>query len=84
MTSLTKCGSIQLMKVNRHYIVSLIIIMLTAISFDISSPKLADSTSETKIQISLEEKETQQILDEKLIAFVPEPYSKETKSFIAV
>ena len=58
--------------------------MLTAISFDISSPKLADSTSETKIQISLEEKETQQILDEKLIAFVPEPYSKETKSFIAV
>ncbi len=69
------------MKVNRHYIVSLIIIMLTAISFDISSPKLADSTSETKIQISLEEKETQQILDEKLIAFVPETYSKETKPF---
>ena len=69
------------MKLDRSYIVFLIIVMLTAISFDMSSPKVADSTSETKIQISVEEKEVQQILDEKLIAYIPEHYSKETKPF---
>ena len=69
------------MKLDRSYIVFLIIVMLTAFSFDMSSPKVVDSTSETKIQISVEEKEVQQILDEKLIAYTPEHYSKETKPF---
>ena len=55
--------------------------MLTAISFDISSPKLMDSASETKIEISLEEKKSEKILDENLITNVSELYLKNTKAF---
>ena len=55
--------------------------MLTAISFDITSPKLMDSASETKIEISLEEKKSEKILDENLITNVSELYLKNTKAF---
>jgi hypothetical protein len=41
--------------------------MLTAMSFDISSPKLMDNTSETNIEVSLEEKKSEKKSDEKLI-----------------
>jgi len=51
-------------------------------SFNISSPMLTDNALETKVQISLEEEnKSKNTLDEKLIAYVPEPYSKETKPF---
>jgi phage terminase large subunit-like protein len=69
------------MKLNRYTILSLIVVMLTSISFNMSSSNAIDSTSETKIQITLEEKESKQTLDEKLIASVPEPSPKETKPF---
>ncbi|HEY9189268.1 MAG TPA: hypothetical protein VIM88_00200 [Sulfurovum sp.] len=54
--------------------------MLTAFSFN-TSFAVQDDPSETKIQISLEEKESQQTWDEKLVAYVPEPCPKETKPF---
>ena len=66
-----------LMKLNRLYILSLIFVMLTAMSFDISSPKLMDSTLKTQVEISLEEK----ISDEKLIANVSDLFLKDTKLF---
>lgn len=69
------------MKFNKYYILSLIFVMLTVMSFDISSPKLVDNTSETKIEISLEEKKSEKISDENLIANVSELDLKNTKSF---
>lgn len=56
--------------------------MLTAISFDIFSSKLIDSTSETKIEISLEEKKSEKISDENLITNISELYFNNTKVFI--
>lgn len=53
--------------------------MLTVMSFDISSPKLMDNTSETKIEVSLEEKKSEKISDEKLIANLSVLYLNETK-----
>jgi endonuclease III-like uncharacterized protein len=55
--------------------------MLMAMSFDISSPKLMDSTSETKVEISLEEKKSEKISDENLIANASELDLKNTKAF---
>ena len=69
------------MKLSKYYIVSLIVVMLTAMSFDISSPKLMDSTSETKVEISLEEKKLEKISDEKLIANTSEFDLKNSKAF---
>ena len=63
------------MKLNRIYILSLIFVALTAISFDMSSPKLMDSTSNTHVEISLEEKTP----DEKLIANVSDLFLNDTK-----
>lgn len=53
--------------------------MLTVMSFDISSPKLMDNASETNIEVSLEEKKSEKISDEKLIASVSVLYLKEKK-----
>lgn len=55
--------------------------MLTAVSFDISSPKLMDSTSKTQVEISLEEEKSEKISDEKLIANVSDLFLKDTKLF---
>ena len=52
--------------------------MLTAMSFDISSPKLMDSTSNTHVEISLEEEKTS---DENLIADVSDLFVKNVKLF---
>ncbi len=68
------------MKLPRYYILSIIIVMLTTMSFDISSTKLMDNTLETKIEVSLEEeKESKQTSDENLIANTPEFDLKEIK-----
>ena len=69
------------MKLKKHYILSLIVVMLTAMSFDISSPKLMDNASETKVEISLEEKKSEKIPDEKLIANTSELDLKYSKAF---
>jgi hypothetical protein len=74
-----KYDNIDAMKLNRYYILSLIFVMLTVVSFDISSPKLMDNTSETNIEVSLEEKKSEKKSDEKLIANVSGLYLKETK-----
>ena len=68
------------MKLHRYYILSIIVVILTAISFDTSLPML-DNTTETKIEVSLEEKESKKTSDEKLIAYVLESYPKEIKLF---
>lgn len=70
------------MKLHRYYILSLIVVVLTVMSFDISSPKLIDNTPETKIEVSLEEKKSEAKSDEKLMVNVSELYLKETKAFI--
>lgn len=76
-----KFDNLCLMKLNRSYILSLIFVILTAMSFDISSPKLMDSTSETHVEISLEEKKSEKISDEKLTANVSDLFLKDTKLF---
>jgi hypothetical protein len=68
------------MKLNRYYILSLIVVMLTVMSFDISSPKLMDNTSETNIEVSLEEKKSEKKSDEKLITYISGLYLKEIKA----
>jgi hypothetical protein len=55
--------------------------MLTAMSFDISSPKLMDSNSKTQVEISLEEEKSEKISDEELIANVSDLFLKDTKLF---
>jgi hypothetical protein len=55
--------------------------MLTAMSFDISSPKLMDSTSETQVEISFEEKKSEKISDEKLITNVSDLYLKDSRFY---
>ena len=69
------------MKLQKYYILSLVVVMLTAMSFDISSLKMMDNTSETKIEVSLEEKKSEAKSDENLIVNVSELYLKETKAF---
>ena len=69
------------MKLNSFYILSLIFVMLTAMSFDISSPKLMDSNSKTQVEISLEEEKSEKISDEELIANVSDLFLKDTKLF---
>jgi hypothetical protein len=69
------------MKSHRYYILSLIVVVLAAISFDIDSSKLMDNTLETKIEASLEEKKSEAKSDENLIVNVSELYLKETKAF---
>lgn len=49
-------------------------------SFDISLPKLMDNTSETKIEVSLEEKESKKTSDENLIVYIPELDLKDIKA----
>lgn len=68
------------MKLNKYYLLSLIVVMLTVMSFDISSPKLMDNTSETNIEVSLEEKKSEKKLDEKLITYISGLYLKEIKA----
>ncbi len=55
------------MKLQKLYIVSLIIVMLGAISFDVSSVKSTDTTVETKIEVSLEEKKAETTFDKNFI-----------------
>jgi len=63
------------MKSKNFYILSLIFVILTAMSFDISSPEFMDSTSKTQVEISLEEEKS----DEKFIANVLDLFLKDMK-----
>jgi len=76
-----KLDNLHLMKLNNLYILSLIIVMLTAMSYDISSPKLMDSTSNTHVEISLEEEKTS---DENLIADISDLFLKDAKLFTGI
>ncbi|MDD3591236.1 MAG: hypothetical protein PHO65_01155 [Sulfurovum sp.] len=58
MTYFIRYGSILPMKVSRYYLVSILVIMLSLISFDISSPQSVDLVSETQVEIFPEEKES--------------------------
>lgn len=55
------------MKLKKLYIVSILIVMLSAISFDVSSFKFSDTTAETKIEVSLEEKKAEKLSDKLFI-----------------
>ena len=57
----------QTMKLHKYYIFSIIIVMLTSMSFDMAIPMHLDTYSETNIEISLEEKDSKTKLDEKFI-----------------
>ena len=58
------------MKLHRYYVLSIIIVILTAISFDTSLPKFMDNALETKIEVSLEEKTSDEKLNSSVSAFV--------------
>jgi hypothetical protein len=55
------------MKLQKLYIVSIIVVMLSAISFDVSSLKFSDTTVETKIEVSVEEKKSETTFDKNFI-----------------
>jgi hypothetical protein len=55
--------------------------MLNVISFDLSSLKFIDNTLETKVEVSLEEKEAEKKSDENLITAISALYLKETEVF---
>ena len=57
----------QSMKLHKYYILSIIIVMLTSMSFEVPTPVFMDNHSETNIELSLEEKGSKIKLDEKLI-----------------
>jgi hypothetical protein len=69
------------MKLHRFYILSIIVVMLNVVSFDLSAPQFIDNTAETKIEVSLEEKEAEKKSDENLIATISALYLKETEVF---
>lgn len=72
------------MKLHRYSILSIVAVMLTAMSFSISSPTLMDNTLETKVEVLLEEeKKTETKLDENLITGISELHIKEAKVFTA-
>jgi hypothetical protein len=55
--------------------------MLSVMSFDVASPKFIDNTSETKVEVSLEEKKSEKKSDENLIANISALFQNETKVF---
>lgn len=81
LTSYENFAIILAMKRNSLYILSLLLIMLTIISFYSISPKLVDSNSETQVEILFEEKTSDQVMDEKSIITVSNLFMKNTKLF---
>ncbi|UFH58063.1 hypothetical protein [Sulfurovum mangrovi] len=69
------------MKLHRFYLLSLIVVMLTVVSFDLSSPQFIDNTAETKVEVSLEEKEAEKKSDENLLATISARHFKEIELF---
>jgi hypothetical protein len=55
------------MKLNRYYFLAIIIVMLNVMFFSGSSTSFIENTSETKIEVSLEEQGSEEKLDEKLL-----------------
>jgi len=55
------------MKLHKYYILSIIIVMFTSMSFDTPTPMFMDNHQETNIEVSLEEKGSENKLDEKLV-----------------
>ncbi len=54
------------MKSHRVYFLAIMIVMLNVMFFDVSSSTFIENTSETKIEVSLEEQGSEKKLDEKL------------------
>ncbi len=54
------------MKSHRVYFLAIMIVMLNVMFFDASSSTFIENTSETKIEVSLEEQGSEKKLDEKL------------------
>lgn len=46
------------MKANRYYLLSILVIMLNVMTFNVYPPMFVDNTSETKVEVTLEEKES--------------------------
>ena len=56
--------------------------MLTAISFDVTSHKLIDSSSENKTEISVEEKESEETSEEKMTGHIANSYLEEMEALV--
>jgi hypothetical protein len=60
----------------------MIVVLLNVISFDLTSSNIIDNALETKVEVSLEEKEVETKSDENLIANISELYQRETEVFV--
>lgn len=60
------------MKLHKVYLLAIIIVMLNVIFFNGSSSPFIENTSETKIEVSLEEQGSEEKLDEKLLLNISE------------
>ncbi|MEA2047575.1 MAG: hypothetical protein U9O64_03920 [Campylobacterota bacterium] len=81
LTSYKNSAIIRIMKTNSFYILSLLLIIFTVMSFDNTSPKLMDSNSKTQVETLFEDKTSEQVLDEKLIGNVSDLFMKNKKLF---
>lgn len=77
LTSLIDYGTMRTMKLKKYYLLSIIVLLMNGMFFDISSPSFIDNTLETKVEVALEEKKS----GDKFIASTSEPYVKNEKEF---
>ncbi len=71
------------MKSQKHYVLLIIIVMLNVMFFDSFSSAFIENTSETKIEVSLEEQDVEEKLDEKLIVNRLRLLLKDSKAYTA-
>ncbi len=69
------------MRSHRVYFLAIIIVMLNVIFFDASTSSYIENTSETKIEISLEEQGSEEKLDEKLLVYISDISLKDPKFY---
>ncbi|UPT78496.1 hypothetical protein MN086_04945 [Sulfurovum sp. XGS-02] len=69
------------MKSHKVYFLAIILVMLNVMFFDGSSSTFIENTSETKIEVSLEEQGSEEKLDEKLLVNTTELSLKEPRFY---
>lgn len=69
------------MKSHNVYFLAIIIVMLNVMFFNGSSSTFIENTSETKIEVSLEEEGSEEKLDEKLLVNTPELSLKDPRFY---
>lgn len=71
------------MKLQKYYLLSIIVLLLNGVFFNTSTPSFIDTTPKTKIEVALEEEKSETKSDENLIVSISGLYLKETKVFTA-